>query len=336
MHVAVDAQLLHSAGASDDTTTYRSAGVSQYSLQLLQHLADQIAGQEGWRLTAFVNDRSFHAAGIDLRYSSPRLAQPLARIAWEQTLLPVELSRMDADLVHGLVNVLPLTTTLPGVVTVHDLTFLRLPSAFPTIKRLYLTQLCRASVERANAVIAVSQQTADDLIHFFRHAGGQAPCGAQRVDGTFGPATAAANADFRTRKGLPDRYALYVGTLEPRKNLVRLVRAFASWQQQANPSDRGFALVLGGAKGWFYQEIFDLVRELGLEESVRFPGYIAVEELPAWYRAAELFVYPSLFEGFGLPVLEAMASGAPVLCSRAPSLLEIVGDCAVTVPAEDH
>ena len=104
----------------------------------------------------------------------------------------------------------------------------------------------------------------------------------------------------------------------------------------AFPADREVKLVIAGGKGWYYAEIFQLVTELDLQEAVIFPGFIPEAELADWYRAAELFIYPSLLEGFGLPVLEAMACGTPVVCSAIPSLLEIVGDSALTFPATDE
>jgi glycosyltransferase involved in cell wall biosynthesis len=146
--------------------------------------------------------------------------------------------------------------------------------------------------------------------------------------------------------GLPSRFLLYVGTLEPRKNLPHLLRAYADWQANS-VTGRDVALVLAGAKGWHYQEIFDLVAELGLTErgarapseqgrTVHFPGFVPEQDLCLWYNAAGAFVYPSLFEGFGLPVLEAMASGTPVICSDAPSLQEVAADAALIVPAQDQ
>ena len=113
------------------------------------------------------------------------------------------------------------------------------------------------------------------------------------------------------QKGLPARYLLHLGTLEPRKNLELLVRAFARWRAQASLADQEVRLVLAGGKGWYYDALFRLVEALGLADVVLFPGFVPGAELPAWYQAAEGFVYPSLFEGFGLPVLEAMACGAP-------------------------
>jgi glycosyltransferase involved in cell wall biosynthesis len=330
MNIAIDAHLLNTA------STYRSAGVSNYSRRLIEALGHlSAAGETAHRFTAFVNAADFAASGITLRHGSARLADPLARIAWEQSVLPLTLRRKRFDLVHGLVNVLPLLGSTPGVVTVHDLSFLRMPEKFPAAKRIYLTRLCAASVRRAKRVIAVSRQTADDLMRFFAAPASKIRVVHNGVDARFAPAPAQDAPAFRRAKGLPDRYLLYLGTLEPRKNLDLLVRAFAEWRARAGTAAGEVKLVLAGAKGWFYEEIFRRVRELGLDQATIFPGFVAEDELPRWYQAATGFVYPSLFEGFGLPVLEAMACGTPVLCSRAPSLLEVAGDAALTAPAED-
>ena len=265
----------------------------------------------------------------------PILGRPAARIAWEQAVLPLHLRARSADLIHGLVNVLPMATNLPGVVTVHDLSFLRMPDKFPASKRLYLAWLCRASVAKAAHVIAVSRQTAADLVYFFGVDDVKISVIPHGVDARFAPAGPQAVELFRRRNALPERFLFYLGTLEPRKNLELFLTAFAAWHAQAAAEDRSVKLVLAGAKGWFYQEIFRRVAELGLEESVLFPGYLPDADLPDRFRAAEAFVYPSVFEGFGLPVLEAMACGTPVLCSRAAALLEVAGDNALTVPAYD-
>ncbi len=152
------------------------------------------------------------------------------------------------------------------------------------------------------------------------------------VSEAFCPADAAAVAEFRRRRGLPERFILFLGTLEPRKNLVRLLDAYAIWRRA---SQEPVVLVIAGGKGWFYETIFAHVARLGLEDTVLFPGFVPADELPWWYRAAELFVYPSLFEGFGLPVLEAMACGTPTITSRASSLPEVAGDAALLVDPED-
>jgi len=330
MQIALNAQLL---GTGAD---YRSAGVSNYSRQLLLALGQVAQTRADLHLTAFVPTADLTIPGITLRSTRLPMRRPPVRIAWEQLLLPPALRQVQADLVHGLVNVLPVATSVPGVVTIHDLSFIRTPEKFPPLKRWYLTQLCRASVTRARHVIAVSQQTAHDLHFLFKVPPAKTTVIHNGVGPQFTPGTAAQIAHFRQVRQLPERFILYLGTLEPRKNLPLLIRAYAHWRQQAAPAEQAVKLVLAGGKGWYYDEIFQLVTHLGLQADVLFPGFIPDADLANWYRAAELFVYPSLFEGFGLPVLEAMACGAPVICSAIPCLLEIIGQAALTFPAADE
>jgi glycosyltransferase involved in cell wall biosynthesis len=323
MKIALNAQLI------DTSHSYRGAGVSNYSQGLLAALGEMAqTGATEHRFVAYLNDRQFAAGGIVQRLASPRLRQPAVRILWEQCILPLQLAGDQAELVHGLVNVLPLATMIPGVVTVHDLSFMHMPEKFSAFKRFYHAQLCRSSVQKAKLVIAVSQQTADDLIQTFATPPGKIRVVYNGVSPAFSPGDPMANAAFRRQQGLPERYLLYVGTLEPRKNLELLVRAFARWRRQASSDFADVKLVIGGGKGWFYESIFAEVRRCQEEEWVIFPGFIPEQEYVDWLRAAYAFVYPSLFEGFGLPVLEAMACGTPVLCSRIPSLLEVAGEAA--------
>jgi glycosyltransferase involved in cell wall biosynthesis len=145
------------------------------------------------------------------------------------------------------------------------------------------------------------------------------------VDPSFRPLPADEVGAFRRERGLPDRFILFVGTLEPRKNVARLVEAYARLPE------RRPALVLVGGKGWLYDEIFGRVEALNLSREIHCAGYVPADDLPWWYNAAELFVYPSLYEGFGLPPLEAMACGTPVVTSTASSLPEVVGSAGLMV-----
>jgi glycosyltransferase involved in cell wall biosynthesis len=331
MQIILNAQLI------SEQASYRGAGVSNYSRQLLAALGElALQGKTAHRFTALVHARTLAVPGVTLVRTWLPLERPAARIAWEQLILPGELARLQAGLVHGLVNVLPLATRTAGVVTVHDLSFVRTPERLPPLKRAYLLRLSRASVDRAAQVIAVSRQTAGDLAACFGVAPGKITVVHNGVAASFRPGAAAAVAQFRARQGLPPRYLLYLGTLEPRKNLELLLRAFARWRAMTAPGNRDVHLVLAGAKGWYYDTIFTQVDALGLADFVRFPGFVPEAELPDWYRAAEAFVYPSLFEGFGLPVLEAMACGTPVLCSDTASLREVAGRAALTFPPGDE
>ncbi len=340
MHIALNAQLL------DTSHSYRGAGVSTYCLRLLEQLGALTVAptassspevmRRAARFTAFVSTPSLQLPGIRLQQTHLPPHQPWVRILWEQSVFPLALRQQGVDLVHGLVNVLPLATTVPTLVTVHDLSFLRMPEKFPVAKRWYLSQWCRASVRKARHIIAVSRQTATDLQQFWGIDEAKISVIYNGVGTEFVPASTLAIEAFRRERGLPTRFFLYLGTLEPRKNLPLLIRAFAQWRAETTVANREIKLVIAGAKGWFYEQIFALVTQLQLREVVLFPGFVPATELPDWYRAAELFIYPSLFEGFGLPVVEAMACGAPVICSDTGSLVEVAGNSALTFPAQDE
>ena len=223
--------------------------------------------------------------------------------------------------------VAPLFSPCPSVITIYDLSFLRFPQAFKPFNRRYLAAFTGLAARKARRIIAISESTRQDVIELLHIPPEKVRtiCG---VDSAFNPRPRQEILDFRRQKELPDDFILFLGTLEPRKNISTLLQAYARWQQfdpQAPP------LFVAGAKGWYYQEAFAEVERFGLENAVIFPGYIPPQELPLWYNAAKIFVYPSLYEGFGLPVLEAMACGTPVVTSRASSLPEVAGDAAILV-----
>ena len=325
--VGINGQLLSVA------QTYRSAGVSGYIRQLLLHLP---AVAPDLQLHAFLPDQPFTPpAGLQV-YHSTRwdTRRPVQRILWEQTALPAAARSARLDLLHGPVNVNPLFSACPSVVTIHDLSFMRYPQAFPRLKRAYLRSQVQLSVRAARRVIAISRATQHDLVTLFGVDPARIDVVYNGVDAAFSPAPAQEVEEFRARRGLPARYILHLGTLEPRKNLTRLVQAFARIKAQETASP-DLKLVLAGGKGWFYDSLFAEVARLGLEGEVLFPGYVDDADLVWWYRAATAFAYPSLMEGFGLPVLEAMACGAPTVTSNASSLPEVAGDAALLVDPGD-
>jgi len=283
------------------------------------------------RWVAYLHDPAFEStAELEVQRSRWDTRSPWRRIVWEQTRLAAETRNL--DLLHGLAFAGPLMAACPTVITVHDLSFLRYPDAFRLPNRLYLSLFTRFSTRRAARVIAVSESTRRDVIALCGVPGERVIVVPNGVTEAFCPADPVTVAEFRRRRGLPDRFILFLGTLEPRKNLVRLLEGYAAWRQASRAP---VSLVIAGGKGWFYETIFARVAELGLEDAVVFPGFVPADELPWWYRAAELFVYPSLFEGFGLPVLEAMACGTPAITSNASSLPEVAGDAALLIEPED-
>lgn len=308
--------------------TYRRAGICRYIEALLQHLPllapdlDLVAflSQAVWRQV-----RNEFPPSISWRVTRWPTAHPVVRIAWEQAVAP--LATRDCSVVHGPVNVLPLGLRRPTVVTVHDLAFLHFPEAYPAVKRWYLRLLTQWSVRRAWRVIAVSEQTRQDLLTCY----GVNPDRITVVPNGVDPSLRRIDdenelADWRAAHGLPERFLLFVGTLQPRKNLTTLLRALAELRSLFT-----WPLVVIGARGWKESSIFQQVRALGLEQQVLFLGYVPPEQLPWWYSAATIFVYPSLYEGFGLPVLEAMACGTPVITSNGSALREVAGDAAVLI-----
>jgi glycosyltransferase involved in cell wall biosynthesis len=321
IHIGVSAHLLSCAEG------YRSAGISWYIQNLLRHLPDvdpEIA------YTVFLGERQYRGRdGLQLVVSHLPTQRPEVRIFWEQVIQPWSLRRAGVDLVHGMALVGPMAAKCPSVITVHDLSFLFYPQNFPAFKRLYLRTFTRLSVRRASRVIAISENTRHDVVQQY----GISPDKVDRIyyglDPIFQPLPAGQVADFKSRRGLPERFILFVGTLEPRKNVVRLIEAYARLPGNCPP------LLLVGGKGWLYDTILSRVEELNLTDRVHFIGYIPGEELPWWYNAADLFVYPSVYEGFGLPPLEAMACGVPVITSNVSSLPEVVGEAGVLVDPKD-
>jgi len=306
--------------------SFRGAGINSYIRNLLTHLP---AAAPGYRLTAFLSERGLDSVpGLTVCRSRWPTVRPAIRVLWEQFVQPLVLARLRIDLLHAMAFVRPVVAPCPVVVTIYDLSFLRTPQRLRRGSRFYLTHMTRYSAQRAARVIAISESTKSDV---------SVLCGvpANRIDVVY----CAADEEFhpindrstldecRRRRGLPAKMILFMGTLEPRKNVTQLVRAFAQLKREHIPH----TLVIGGAKGWGCDEIFATVEALGLQDQVYFAGYVPQDELPLWYNAAEVFVYPSSFEGFGLPVLEALACGTPVVTSNTTALPEVVGDAGLLV-----
>lgn len=321
MHIGLNAHLLSLA------QTYRGAGINWYIHNLLLNLV--LADQEN-QYTVFLGDRRFPPSpGLTLKTSWLPTTQPLVRIGWEQLVQPFVLWQEKIDLLHSLAFVTPLLSPCPSVITIYDLSFIMFPQSFKYWKRLYLALFTRLSARKARRIITISESTKRDTVHLLGVSSEKVDAVYCGVDKAFHPLPEREIAFFRQKRGLPERIILFVGTIEPRKNVARLIEAYSHLR------DGQVKLVIGGARGWLYEEVFARVEELGLTGDVLFPGYIPPDELPLWYNAAELFVYPSLYEGFGLPPLEAMACGTPVITSNVSSLPEVVGEAGLTVDPID-
>ena len=314
------------------TESYRGAGISWYIYHLLEHLepATDLA------YTVFLSEPHARERFGHCAIARSRLPthHPVTRIFWEQFVQPIALRRERIDLLHALAFAGPKVISIPWIATIYDLSFMRYPQSFNTLNRIYLTWAVRTAVRRADRLIAISESTKRDLV---------ALCGAspERVsviycgkDAAFVPATDRAALDaWRAARGVPEKMILFVGTLEPRKNVARLLRAFARAKRAAHLPHK---LVLIGARGWKYAAVDIVIAQEEIANDVIFAGYVPQDELPRWHQAADLFVYPSLYEGFGMPPLDAMACGTPVVTSNAASLPEVVGDAAIRIAPEDE
>lgn len=250
---------------------------------------------------------------------------------WEQLGLPMALARSKLSLFHAPGFVLPLLSFLPGVVTIHDLCYLLFPDCFPARRRRYFEWLVPPSLRKARLIIAVSRQTRDDLCKFMAVAEEKVRVVYNGVGAQFRPGDRRA-LSIRDKYGLPPKMALFVGRLEPRKNLGRLIRALSVLRRT-----RAFEhkLVLAGQSDFGHERLLQLRSELNIEDDVLFTGFVPDSDLPALYNAADLFIYPSLYEGFGLPLLEAMACGTPTITSRTSSLREVAGEASLLVDPYD-
>ena len=266
--------------------------------------------------------------GVDLALYADRGP----RVLGPQVVMPLRMLSDGVRLVHGPANSLPLFGFgLPGVVTIHDLAIYDHPEWFPAGQWFATRVVVPQSVQRARAIICPSSATAQAVVRHFQVDGRRCRVIPHGIEPEFSlPVSSMMRAELTTRYALPDRYLLQVGTVQPRKNYVASLRALARI-----PAEQRIPLLVVGGFGWKYDDVVDAVRELDLDRWVRFVGYAGVGDLPGLYQMASAVLFPSLDEGFGLPVLEAFAAGTPVAASNAGAIPEVAGDAALLCPPGD-
>lgn len=312
---------------------HRRAGLGRYAESLGQALLPLL----GDRLAFFYNaevgveplEGLAHAPActVSLGY------KPWRMLVWLGQLLRVPFNRLlpQAALYHATEHLLMPLRGVPAVLTVHDLIFRRYPAHHKPLNRWYLNLTMPLFCRRASHIIAVSEQTKRDVMEAYGVPAAKITVIYEAASSAFTQQSAEAIGAMRGRYGLPARYLLSVGTIEPRKNLGRVLAAF----EQLRDEDLVDALVIVGKKGWLYDDFFARLDRSPAKQAVIFPGWVADEDLPAVYAGASALAFPSEFEGFGLPVLEAMACGAPVVCANTSSLPEVAGDAALLVDPLD-
>jgi glycosyltransferase involved in cell wall biosynthesis len=258
-------------------------------------------------------------------------SHPVQRILWEQTVLPLKLLRNKIDLYHGPAFVVPFAKTCPRVVTIHDASFRLTPECHSHQRRIYYRAIVPAIMKASDGIITVSKSAKSDLLDVAAVPPGKVSVIPLGVDPQFQPVAAPHLLErIRRKYGLPRDFILFVGMIEPRKNLETLVDAYLADSLSAR-----FDLVLAGSLGWGYSHLLRKIAASGAPDRIRLPGYIEAGDLAALYSAAAVFAYPSFYEGFGLPVLEAMACGTPVVTSSVSSLPEVAGTAALLADPHD-
>jgi glycosyltransferase involved in cell wall biosynthesis len=311
MRIGIDAHALGTGSGGNET----------YIRELLYALRAHAPSLD---LVAYVQGRIAYdqaaTAGVPthvLNVSSSYLRVPIE--------LPLVARRTHVDLLHVQYNAPPLSPC-PFVVSLHDICWKRYPKFLPRRDRYRLRLLVPGTLKRAAGVFALTRAAGDEIAEAYRVPPERIDVVSPSVDPLFSPVTdSSVLLQTRARYSLPPEYIVYIGALQPRKNLVRLATAFARL------ADRGFPhrLLIVGKRAWLYGDMLTRIEELNLVDRLQFTDYVALEDLPKLLSAASAFAYVSLYEGFGIPVAEAMACGAPVVTSDTPALREVAGDAAV-------
>jgi glycosyltransferase involved in cell wall biosynthesis len=315
------------------TATPHFPGIGRYVTNLARSMTPLLAPDE--RLTILHNP----ASRLPISTSPAVKMLPVGASPFsvaQQLEVPRLLHRLGADLYHSAYFLMPYTRQLEGVptlLTVYDLIPLLFPRQSTLRARLVARWATRLALRAAQHVIAISDATRRDFVAHFRLQPEKIRVIPLAADPAFHPQAQEVTAAVRARYGLPDRYLLYLGSNKPHKNLEQLVEAWASVQPRRPTPLTGQPMPLAVAGAWDdrYPGAKQRAAALSLKGQIRWLGPIAEPDLPALYGGAELFVFASLYEGFGLPVLEAMACGTPVVCSNSSSLPEVAGDAALLV-----
>jgi len=328
--------------AIDYTAAVRQGGgIGRYTRNLIRAVAEcdplnqyTLLAAGGWGK----GDAGFWPENFHLR--SLPLSDRWMNLLWQRLKLPLPVQWFTGpmNLYHSPDFVLPPTGRVPAVLTVHDLSFLRVPQFFVTGFREYLETAVSRAVACAAHILVDSDSTRRDLVELMAVEAHRVTVVYPGVEARFRPVQdPELLGNVRERYDLPARFILGLSTLQPRKNFSGLIAAFSKLLAEYREAQEGadLGLVIAGGQGWMYNETLSSVDRLGLRDRVHFPGFVADEHLPALYTLAAAFAFPSWYEGFGLPVLEAMACGTPVVTADNSSLPEVAGDAALMIMAGD-
>jgi len=314
------------------TVLSNRSGVGNYVLHLIQNL-EQVDRESIYYFLALKKNLSF--LGPLAREQNPLLtvfsheSHPLGDF-WEHFILPLRLKEKGIDVFHGPASLIPFRKDhYRVVVTIHDLVAFLFPETIPLKYGAYMRFLLRQAVKRANKIISVSYHTREDLIKILKVSPEKIVVIHEAPSPNFRPIEhTKVRTLLKERYGITQKYIYHLGNIEPRKNLIVLLEAFTRVCREYGSE---YQLVVSGQKGWLIRSLSQFLKNYPNRDQVLFTGYVPVEDLPFFMNGAELFVFPSLYEGFGLPVLEAMSCGIPVVSSNRSSIPEIVGSAGVLI-----
>ena len=311
-----------------DGTTLRPGrtGVGYYSEHLLRHLVSEQPDDE---IIVVSNQAIDTTTPLPSRVQIATSSYRVPRMVWMQMFAPRLLERLRPDVVHFTNGMVPLVSRVPTVVTIHDMSLTLYPRYHPPRRVLLNRPFVDLAARRADAIITVSESAKDDITRIYKLSPERVHVVHEAAAPAFRPVTdAAVLRRVRDQYGLSDRFILSVGSIEPRKNLPTLIEAFA---RRHKTGELPHQLVCAGPYGWLSGDLDERIDRLRVANAIRFTGYVPFEDLSALYTLAEMFVFPSIYEGFGLPIIEAMAAGTPVVTTRTGSLGEVAGDAAFYV-----
>jgi len=318
-------------GIDYSSAVSQQAGISRYTRELVKHLL-QIDKQNNYQLYSFfgskIKEQIENQKVKKIEFSANGRSMRLGFLALRFINLSPDWLVKGIDVFHSTDFAFPAPQRIPSVLTIHDLAFLRFPQYFTWQNKTYMKAIAKFSAKQAKAIIAVSEATKVDIVNFL----GVKEDKVQVIHSGIGDIKRAIDADIiqvKQKYNLPQNYGLFVGTIEPRKNISLVLKAISRLKKEQNKLDWQF--VITGGKGWLYKEIFDLVKDLNISKYIRFIGFVPDKELPALYTGAKFFVYPSIYEGFGFPPLEAMSCGTPVIYANTPALVEMIGKAGLCV-----
>ena len=330
MRIGIDARKILNPEKND------AIGVGHYTYQLVRHLIDM--DQENEYVIFF----DFHVREKDVKkFSRPNVKikfYPFSDYkkylpgAYSELLGTATLSKEKLDVLHStsITSRIPVGYRGKCVVTFHDLAIYNQPQCYPKIKRVKVKAVSSLMAKKADKIIAVSESIKSDIIKIFRIADEKIKVIYSGLDKRFFDNPKIEIEKIKGKFGISKKYILFLGTLEPIKNITRLIEAFAKFkQQQKNRFNKcNYQLVLAGKRGWLSNQYQILIKDLKLSKDVITTGYIIGDEIVPLFKGADFFVMPSLYEGFGMTVLEAFATGTPAIISNVSSLPEIAGDAA--------